>query len=114
MGKRIIIDPITRIEGHLRIEVEVEGGKVKNAWSSAQMFRGIEIILKGRDPRDAPLFTQRSCGVCTYTHYLASIRAVEDAVGVKIPDNARIIRNLLHGAQFQHDHIVQGVRKRFR
>jgi [NiFe] hydrogenase large subunit len=106
MGKRIIIDPITRIEGHLRIEVEVEGGKVKDAWSSAQMFRGIEIILKGRDPRDAPLFTQRSCGVCTYTHYLASIRAVEDAVGVQIPDNARIIRNLLHGAQFQHDHIV--------
>ncbi len=106
MGKRITIDPITRIEGHLRIEVEVEGGKVKNAWSSAQMFRGIEMILKGRDPRDAPLFTQRSCGVCTYVHYLASVRAVEAAVGVKIPDNARIIRNLLHGAQFQHDHIV--------
>ncbi|RLC16463.1 MAG: hydrogenase 2 large subunit [Deltaproteobacteria bacterium] len=106
MGKRITIDPITRIEGHLRIEVEVEGGKVKNAWSSAQMFRGIEMILKGRDPRDAPLFTQRSCGVCTYVHYLASVRAVEAAIGVKIPDNARIIRNLLHGAQFQHDHIV--------
>jgi len=106
MGNRIIIDPITRIEGHLRIEVEVAGGKVVNAWSSAQMFRGIEIILKGRDPRDAPLFVQRSCGVCTYTHYLSSVRAVEDAVGVKIPDNARIIRNLLHGAQFQHDHIV--------
>ncbi len=63
MSKRITIDPITRIEGHLRIEVEVEGGKVKNAWSSAQMFRGIEIILQGRDPRDAPLFVQRSCGV---------------------------------------------------
>ena len=63
MAKRIMIDPITRIEGHLRIEVEVEGGKVKNAWSSAQMFRGIEIILQGRDPRDAPLFVQRSCGV---------------------------------------------------
>ncbi len=106
MGNRIIIDPITRIEGHLRIEVEVAGGKVVNAWSSAQMFRGIEIILKGRDPRDAPLFVQRSCGVCTYTHYLSSVRAVENAVGVKIPDNARIIRNLLHGAQFQHDHIV--------
>ncbi|MGD8385994.1 MAG: nickel-dependent hydrogenase large subunit [Desulfobacteraceae bacterium] len=106
MAKRITIDPITRIEGHLRIEVEVAGGKVVNAWSSGQMFRGIEIILQGRDPRDAPLFTQRSCGVCTYTHYLASIRAVEDAVGVKIPENARIIRNLLHGAQFQHDHIV--------
>jgi [NiFe] hydrogenase large subunit len=63
MAERITIDPITRIEGHLRIEVEVEGGKVKNAWSSAQMFRGIEIILQGRDPRDAPLFVQRSCGV---------------------------------------------------
>jgi [NiFe] hydrogenase large subunit len=106
MGQRVTIDPITRIEGHLRIEVEVEGGKVVNAWSSAQMFRGIEIILQGRDPRDAPLFTQRSCGVCTYTHYLSSVRAVEAAVGVKIPANARIIRNLLHGAQFQHDHIV--------
>ncbi len=106
MGQRVTIDPITRIEGHLRIEVEVEGGKVVDAWSSAQMFRGIEIILQGRDPRDAPLFTQRSCGVCTYVHYLSSVRAVEAAVGVKIPENARIIRNLLHGAQFQHDHIV--------
>jgi [NiFe] hydrogenase large subunit len=63
MGNRITIDPITRIEGHLRIEVEVEGGKVVNAWSSGQMFRGIELILEGRDPRDAPLFVQRSCGV---------------------------------------------------
>jgi [NiFe] hydrogenase large subunit len=106
MSKRVIIDPITRIEGHLRIEVEVEDGKVVNAWSSAQMFRGIEIILQGRDPRDAPLFTQRSCGVCTYTHYLSSVRAVEAAIGVIIPENARIIRNLLHAAQFQHDHIV--------
>ena len=106
MGKRIIVDPITRIEGHLRIEVEIEGGKVKDAWSSGQLFRGIEIILQGRDPRDAPLFVQRSCGVCTYVHYLSSVRAVEDAVGVTIPDNARIIRNLLHGAQFQQDHIV--------
>jgi len=70
------------------------------------MFRGIEIILQGRDPRDAPLFVQRSCGVCTYTHYLSSMRAVEDAVGVTIPKNARIIRNLLHGAQFQQDHIT--------
>jgi [NiFe] hydrogenase large subunit len=106
MSNRVIIDPITRIEGHLRIEVEIEDGKVVNAWSSAQMFRGIEIILQGRDPRDAPLFTQRSCGVCTYTHYLSSVRAVEAAIGVKIPENARIIRNLLHAAQFQHDHIV--------
>lgn len=106
MGNRIVVDPITRIEGHLRIEVEVEGGKVKNAWSSGTMFRGIEMMLQGRDPRDAHHFVQRSCGVCTYVHAVSSVRAVEDAVGVKIPDNARIIRNLLHGAQFQHDHIV--------
>ncbi|MBU1570035.1 MAG: nickel-dependent hydrogenase large subunit [Proteobacteria bacterium] len=106
MGERIIVDPITRIEGHLRIEVEVAGGKVVNAWSSGQMFRGIEMILQGRDPRDAQHFVQRSCGVCTYTHALSSVRAVENAVKVKIPKNARIIRNILHGAQFQHDHIV--------
>jgi [NiFe] hydrogenase large subunit len=68
MATKITIDPITRIEGHLRIEVEVAGGKVVNAWSSGQLFRGFEIILKGRDPRDAPLFTQRACGVCTYVH----------------------------------------------
>lgn len=106
MAKRITIDPITRIEGHLRIEVEVADGKVVNAWSSGQMFRGIEMILKGRDPRDAPLFTQRSCGVCTYVHYLSSVRAIEAAVGVQIPENARILRNLLHGTQYQHDHII--------
>jgi len=103
---RIVVDPITRIEGHLRIEVEVEDGKVKNAWSSGQMFRGIEMILQGRDPRDAHHFVQRSCGVCTYTHALSSVRAVENAVGVKIPENARIMRNLLHASQFQHDHLI--------
>ncbi|MDX9785393.1 MAG: nickel-dependent hydrogenase large subunit [Desulfobacterales bacterium] len=106
MAKRITIDPITRIEGHLKIEVEVEGGKVTNAWSSGQMFRGIEMMLIGRDPRDAHHFVQRSCGVCTYVHAVASVRAVDDAVGVKIPQNARLIRNLLHGAQYQHDHLV--------
>ncbi len=106
MGKRIIIDPITRIEGHLRIEVEVSKGKVTNAWSSGQMFRGIEMILKGRAPEDAHHFVQRSCGVCTYVHALASVRAVEAAIGLTIPPNARLIRNLLHAAQFQHDHIV--------
>lgn len=106
MGKRVIVDPITRIEGHLRIEVEIEGGKVVNAWSSGQMFRGIEMILQGRDPRDAHQFVQRSCGVCTYVHAISSVRAVDDAVGVKIPANARLIRNLLHGAQYQHDHLV--------
>ena len=106
MSKRIIIDPITRIEGHLRVEVEVSKGKVVNAWSSGQLFRGIEMILQGRDPRDAQHFVARSCGVCTYVHGLASVRAVEDAVGVQIPENARLLRNILHGAQYQHDHIV--------
>jgi len=106
MGKRILVDPITRIEGHLRIEVEVAGGKVVNAWSSGQMFRGIEIMLQGRDPRDAHHFVQRSCGVCTYVHALSSVRAAEAAVKVEIPQNARIIRNMLHGAQYQHDHLV--------
>ncbi|MFH2091356.1 MAG: nickel-dependent hydrogenase large subunit, partial [Pseudomonadota bacterium] len=106
MGQRIIVDPITRIEGHLKIEVEIENGKVKDAWSSGTMFRGIEIMLQGRDPRDAHHFVQRSCGVCTYIHALSSVRAVEDACKITIPENARIIRNLLHGAQYQHDHIV--------
>ena len=106
MGKRIVVDPITRIEGHLRIEVEIEGGKVVNAWSSGQMFRGIEMILQGRDPRDAHHFVQRSCGVCTYVHAISSVRAVDNAFKVQIPKNARLIRNLMHGAQYQHDHLV--------
>ena len=104
--RRISIDPITRIEGHLRIEVEVEGGKVVDAWSSGTLFRGIEMILKGRRPEDAWLFTQRLCGVCTYVHGATSVRSVEDAIGLTIPANARIVRNLLMGAQFLHDHIV--------
>ncbi|WP_419779586.1 nickel-dependent hydrogenase large subunit [Maridesulfovibrio sp.] len=104
----VIVDPLTRIEGHLKIEVEVENGKVSNVWSSSQLFRGLEIILKGRDPRDAQHFTQRSCGVCTYTHALASTRCVDNAVGVDkvLPENARLIRNLVLGAQYLHDHIV--------
>lgn len=106
MGERITIDPIPRIEGHLRVEVEVEGGKVKNAWSSGMLFRGLEIILKGRDPRDAPLITQRSCGVCTYVHMASSVKCVEEAVKVKIPTTANIIRNLLMAAQHIHDHPV--------
>ena len=91
---RVVIDPITRIEGHLKIEVEVANGKVTNAWSSSTLFRGIEIMLQGRDPRDAYLFTQRACGVCTYIHGLASIRSVDAAVGAKVPENGRLIRNL--------------------
>lgn len=104
----IVVDPVTRIEGHLKIEVEVDQGRVTNVWSSSQLFRGLELILKGRDPRDAQHFTQRSCGVCTYTHALASTRCVDNAVGVdkNLPDNARLIRNLVLAAQFLHDHIV--------
>lgn len=106
MAQRIVVDPITRIEGHLRIEVEVANGKVSNAWSSSTLFRGLELILQGRDPRDAWLITQRACGVCTYVHGLSSVRCVDDAVHVTIPENARLIRNLLMGVQFLHDHLV--------
>jgi len=106
MAQRITIDPITRIEGHLRIDVEVDGGKVRNSWSSGQMWRGIELILQGRDPRDAYLFTQRICGVCTTVHAIASVRAVENALGLEIPINAQLIRNLIVAAHGLHDHIV--------
>jgi hydrogenase large subunit len=106
MSKRIVIDPITRIEGHLRIECEVDNGKVVNAWSSGQMFRGIENILKGRDPRDAWLFTQRFCGVCTTVHALASVRSVENALNMEIPLNAQFIRNIIIAAHAVHDHLV--------
>ena len=103
---RIVIDPITRIEGHLRLEAKVENGRVVDAWSSSTMFRGIEIVLKGRDPRDAWLFCQRICGVCTTVHALASVRAVEDALGMTIPDNARIIRNIIAAVQYVQDHVI--------
>ncbi|MCL4819899.1 MAG: nickel-dependent hydrogenase large subunit [Vicinamibacteria bacterium] len=103
---RIVIDPITRIEGHLRIDVEVEGGSVRNAWASGQMWRGIETILLGRDPREAWLFTQRFCGVCTTVHAIASVRAVENALSLEVPKNAQYIRNLLVIAHALHDHIV--------
>ncbi len=103
---KIAIDPVTRIEGHLRIEVEVQDGIVSNAWSSGTMFRGIEMILRDRDPRDAWVFAQRICGVCTTVHALASVRAVENALGIVIPDNARLIRNLIAGALNVQDHIV--------
>jgi hydrogenase large subunit len=88
MSKRIVIDPVTRIEGHLRIDVEVDGGHVTQAWASGTMWRGIETILLGRDPREAWAFTQRFCGVCTTVHAIASVRAVEDALGLEIPLNA--------------------------
>jgi hydrogenase large subunit len=103
---RITIDPVTRIEGHLRIDAEIDGGMVKKAWSSGQMFRGIERILQGRDPREAWLFTQRFCGVCTTVHAIASVRAVENALQLEVPLNAQYIRNLILAAHAMHDHIV--------
>jgi len=102
----IVVDPVTRIEGHLRIEAEVEAGRVADAWSSATMFRGIELILKGRDPRDAWAFTQRICGVCTTVHAIASIRAVENAIGAEPPPNARLLRNLIIASQCVQDHVI--------
>ncbi len=106
MAKRIVVDPVTRIEGHLRIDCEVDGGKVTKAWSSGQMWRGIEVILQGRDPREAWLFTQRICGVCTTVHAIASVRAVENALGMEVPVNAQFIRNLIIGGHGVHDHMV--------
>ena len=102
----IVVDPVTRLEGHLRIEVEVTNGKVTNAYTSGTLFRGLENILIGRDPRDAQHITQRACGVCTFTHALASTRAVDQAVGVKIPTLASMMRNLVLAAQLIHDHVV--------
>jgi hydrogenase large subunit len=104
---RVVIDPVTRIEGHLRIELERdERGRVRDAWASGTMVRGLERILLGRDPRDAWAFTQRICGVCTLVHGLASVRAVENALDITIPDNARLIRNLMNAAQHVHDHVM--------
>ena len=103
---KVVVDPITRIEGHLRIEAQAENGKITNAWASSTQFRGIEIIMQGRDPRDAWAFTQRICGVCTVVHAVASCRAVEDALDIKIPPNANLIRNLIHGMQFVQDHVI--------
>jgi Ni,Fe-hydrogenase I large subunit len=103
---KIVVDPITRIEGHLRIEAQAENGRISNAWAVSTQFRGIEIIMQGRDPRDAWAFTQRICGVCTVVHAVASCRAVEDALGIEIPANANLIRNLVTGMQFIQDHVI--------
>jgi len=106
-GKRVVVDPITRIEGHLRIEVNVdEKNVIRNAVSTGTMWRGLEVILKGRDPRDAWAFVQRICGVCTGVHALASVRAVENALGVDIPENANTIRNIMHLTLYSQDHLV--------
>ncbi|MBT8300102.1 MAG: nickel-dependent hydrogenase large subunit, partial [Maribacter sp.] len=98
MAERIVVDPITRIEGHLRIEAEIKDGKIVDAFSSSTMVRGIEEIVKGRDPRDVWAFVQRTCGVCTTVHALTSVRAVEDALGIQIPANAEMVRNIMEGS----------------
>jgi len=103
---RLVVDPITRIEGHLRIEAVVENGTITDAYSSGTMVRGFEKILKGRDPRDAWAFTERACGVCTTVHALASVRSVEDALGITVPKNAELIRNLMFCTQYAQDHVV--------
>lgn len=106
MVQRIVVDPITRIEGHLRVDCDVDGGKVTKAWASGQMWRGIELILQGKDPRDAWVFAQRICGVCTTVHAITSVRAVENALKMDVPLNAQFIRNIIQGAHAVHDHIV--------
>src|SRR5271165_101172 len=107
MSNRIVVDPATRIEGHLRIEAEIDdAGAIKAAYSSGTMVRGIEIILRGRDPREAWAFAQRICGVCTLVHGVASVRSVENALHYDIPDNANLIRNLMIAAQYVHDHVM--------
>jgi hydrogenase large subunit len=106
-GKRVVVDPVTRIEGHMRCEVNVdENNVIRNAVSTGTMWRGLEVILKGRDPRDAWAFTQRICGVCTGTHALTSVRAVEDALNIQIPENANSIRNIMQLSLQVHDHLV--------
>lgn len=106
-GKRVVVDPVTRIEGHMRVEVNLnEKNVITNAVSTGTMWRGLEVILKGRDPRDAWAFTERICGVCTGTHALTSVRAVEDALGIKIPENANSIRNIMQLTLQAHDHLV--------
>ncbi len=103
---RITIDPITRIEGHLRIDCEVDNGKVTKAWASGQMWRGIELILRDKDPRDAWAICQRICGVCTTVHAIVSVRAIENALKMEVPLNAQYIRNIIMAAHGIHDHVV--------
>src|SRR3974377_207694 len=102
----IVVDPITRSEGHLRVEAVVENGVITDAYSSGTMVRGFEKILKGRDPRDAWDFTERACGVCTTVHALASVRTVEDALSITVPQNAELIRNLMFCTQYVQDNVV--------
>jgi hydrogenase large subunit len=106
MSERVVIDPVTRIEGHLRVEVLAEGGEITEAWSQTTQFKGIEMVLANRDPRDAWAFAQRICGVCTVVHAIASVRAVEDALQYPVPRAADLIRNLVLGSQMVQDHVI--------
>ncbi|MCL2024399.1 MAG: nickel-dependent hydrogenase large subunit [Coriobacteriia bacterium] len=106
MANRFIIDPVTRIEGHLRVECTVENGKVADAWVTGTLYRGVEEVLRGRRPTDAFYLSQRVCGLCPTSHGHASSMAVEDAYGVKIPNGARLVRNILECAEFMHSHIL--------
>lgn len=106
MTTRVVIDPITRIEGHLRIELETEGEAITRAWAETTQFRGIETIVQGRDPRDAWAFVQRICGVCTSVHAIASVVAVEDAIGSNPPEQARLIRDIVLASQEVQDHVI--------
>lgn len=105
--RQIVVDPLTRIEGHLRVQAVLgDDGKIADAMSTGTMWRGLEVILKGRDPRDAWAFVERICGVCTGVHALAAVRSVEDAIGIKIPTNANYMRNIMALTLYIHDHIV--------
>lgn len=105
--RRVVVDPLTRVEGHLRVQAVLnENNVIVDSQSTGTMWRGLEVILKGRDPRDAWAFVERICGVCTGIHALAAVRSVEDAIGIKIPKNANIIRNLMNATLYVHDHLV--------
>lgn len=106
MSERIVIDPITRIEGHLRVEADIENGRITQAYSSGTMVRGLEKIVRNRDPRDAWVFVSRVCGVCTSIHSLCSVRAAENALGVVVPPNAEMVRNIMEAVLYMHDHVV--------
>ena len=106
MAQRIVIDPLTRIEGHLKIEVEVENGRVKDAWSSGTMARGWEVLLRDRDPRDATYVTSRVCAVCEGVHTIASSQALDDAFNIEVPEAGRLMRNLFCAGYYVHDHYI--------
>ena len=106
MSTKVVIDPVTRIEGHLRIELTMTDGKIDEAWSETTQFKGIELVVKDRDPRDVWAFLQRICGVCTAVHAVASIRAVEDALQYPVPHQADLIRNMVLGSQMVQDHVI--------